>query len=77
MSGTVEGNIMTVTLNNYGNGFDAGTSGTFYIVVTGSGDFSVSTDMPSSSQAKKNSSAGLTAASQQIVTKKVKVKKAG
>lgn len=41
VSGTVSGTKAAVTSNNYGNGFDAHTSVTFYMAVTGTGDFSL------------------------------------
>ena len=41
VSGTVSGSKATITCNNYGNGFAAHASGTFYMAVTGSGEFSL------------------------------------
>ena len=41
VTGTVKGNKATITSNNYGNGFAANTSATFYMAVTGTGEFSL------------------------------------
>lgn len=41
VTGVVNGNTATVSCNNYGNGFEAGKSATFYMAVTGEGDFSL------------------------------------
>ena len=53
VNGTLNGTIVTVTCNNYGNGFEAGATGTFFMHVTGNGDFSVSVNAPTS-PAKQN-----------------------
>ena len=42
VTGTVNGDVVTITANNYGNGFKAEESQTFYMDVLGTGDFSVS-----------------------------------
>lgn len=42
VSGTINGSTATITSNNYGNGFKANESVTFYMAITGSGDFSLS-----------------------------------
>ena len=42
VTGVVEGNVVHITFNNYGNGIDAGaTVGPIYMAVTGTGDFSL------------------------------------
>lgn len=41
VTGTVNGDTVTITCNNYGNGFAAGASSTFYMQVSGTGDFAI------------------------------------
>jgi len=41
VTGAIEGDYVTITSNNWGNGFEAGTSASFYVAVTGTGEFSL------------------------------------
>jgi hypothetical protein len=75
VNGTINGTIVTVTCNNYGNGFEAGATGNFYMLVTGNGDFSVSVNAPTS-PAKQNSPTALTTVPPQTVTKKIRIRQA-
>ncbi len=75
VNGTINGTIVTVTCNNYGNGFEAGATGTFFMHVTGNGDFSVSVNAPTS-PAKQNSPTALTTVPPQTVTKKIRIRQA-
>lgn len=73
VSGTINGDIVSITTNNWENGFNTDQEVSLYMEAYGNDDFGFSINDQQSSQAKQNSPAGLTDAPQQTVTRKIKV----
>ena len=71
VTGSVNGNIATITSNNYGKGFAPGASATFYMTATGNSD-NFSLHVPAS-QTKQNVRSTSSEHTQSIVTNKIKV----